>query len=149
MSGLVIILAGAIAGSTGASAQSTPVEAGARFSIQPIDGGVLRLDTATGAVSICTRREASWSCEPVADKAVAPTELDRLKAQNLALRAEVERLERELRDRTSDAPKPKFELPSEEDVDKAMSYVERLLKKFRDRLKALEDTSPPARDKSL
>ena len=35
-------------------------------------------------------------------------------------------------------PKPKLELPSEEDVDKALSYMERMFKKFRDKLKELD-----------
>ena len=34
-------------------------------------------------------------------------------------------------------------MPPEEDVDKAVSYVQRMLKKFKDEMKELEDTDPP------
>ena len=33
---------------------------------------------------------------------------------------------------------PKFELPTEEDLDKALSYAERMLKKFREKWKDIE-----------
>jgi hypothetical protein len=148
LTALMMLLAAWTVGATAASAQ-TPAEPSARFTVQPIDGGILRLDTVTGAVSVCLRRDGNWSCEPVADQAAKSTDIDRLTAQNRALRAEVERLERTLAENNAGAAKPKFELPSEEDVDKAMTYVERLLKKFRERLKDLESSSPPARGTRL
>ena len=47
--------------------------------------------------------------------------------------------------RTQPAPPPvagppaeKFQLPTEEEVDSALDYVERMFKKFRDRLRNLE-----------
>jgi hypothetical protein len=112
----------------------------ARFTMQPIDGGFLRMDTETGAMSLCMKRGAGVACEPVEDQRAGQSEVDRLTQENKALREDLKRLEDLV---TADrhrkpARGPKFELPTEEDVDKAMSYVERMLKKFRDKMKDFE-----------
>jgi len=125
--------------STPSTAAETPGDRQARFSLQPVEGGVLRLDTLTGTVSLCARRETIWSCEPVSDRAARPGDAERLVSENAALRAEVDRLQRELADKTATGPKPKFQLPSEEDVDQAMTYLERIIRKFRERLQDLEE----------
>ena len=120
-------------GTFGATAQ----ERAGRYTMSPIDGGFVRLDTETGAMSTCNRRDTKWVCEPMGDEGQSMrSELDRLRAENRRLEAlagippQSEGL---------DAPTDKrLELPSEEDVDKAFDYVERLFRKFRDRIKQFE-----------
>lgn len=125
-----------------ASAQNVPAEKSGRYTLQPIDGGFLRMDTETGAMSLCTKRGAAVACEPVADQRASQGEVDRLMQENRALREDLKRLEELV---TADGGKkpargPKFEMPSEEDIDKAMSYVERMLKKFREKMKDLDQS---------
>lgn len=107
-----------------------------RFVMQPVDGGIMRLDTRTGAVALCTRKGTSFACEPVPDSRAPESELARLAAENRELKDRLARLEAE-----GPAARKSLELPSEAEVDKALDYFERMVKKFRDRMKNLEGSS--------
>ncbi len=77
------------------------------------------------------------------DRAAVTDEIERLKAENGELRGAVKRLEdmAGLPGTPGDGAGKRqsgVQLPTEEEVDKAMSYVERMLKKFRDKIKELE-----------
>lgn len=116
-----------------------------RFTMQPIEGGFLRLDTQTGAVSTCRAgSENLVLCQPAQEEQQGlAKEIARLRAENVELKAEVKRLQ-EIADAqpgppTAGPPVEKFQLPSEEDVDSALDYLERMFKKFRDRLRNLEE----------
>ena len=139
---LPLLLAAALTvGAVGISVAAAPPPEGAqpgRYSMQPADGGFLRLDTATGDVTLCARTAADFECKPVKDDRDLQNELARLSAENKELKAEIKRLEDMLGLGSGKAPPRKFELPSEQDVDQALSYLERMLKKFRDKLKDLE-----------
>jgi hypothetical protein len=119
---------------------SARAESPGRYTLQPIEGGVLRLDTQTGAMALCVKQASGVQCDAVPGKQAGGDEIDRLTAENRQLRADVRRLEELLA--ADSAPKPpsspRLELPSEEDVDKALSYMERMLKKFRDKMKEFE-----------
>ncbi len=132
-----------------AAAQTRDAAPG-RFSMQPVDGGFLRLDTQTGAVSMCRPGAGgAVACLPAEgeQRTTLADELARLRAENTALKAEVKRLEtiagtgRPMAPSTE--PPEKFQLPSEQDVDQALDYVERMYKKFRDRLQNLDKPSKP------
>lgn len=110
-----------------------------RYTMHPTEGGFLRLDTATGDVTVCAKAGATFECKPVKDDRDLQSEIGRLSNENKELKADIQRLEGMLGlDGKGGQPPRKFELPSEEDVDKALSYMERLFKKFRDKLKDLE-----------
>ena len=115
---------------------------GGRFAMSPVEGGMMRLDTETGAMSLCKRAGDQWACEPLPDSARAQVqELDKTKRELAEAKATIKHLEEMLLGKDGEvkpADKPGFKLPSEQDVDQAMDYVERMLKKFRDRLKQLE-----------
>lgn len=115
---------------------------GGRFAMSPVEGGVMRLDTESGAMSLCRRTGDQWACEAVPDNARAQAhDLDKARRELADARAAIKHLEEMLLGKdgeTKPADKPGFKLPSEQDVDQAMDYVERMLKKFRDRLKQLE-----------
>lgn len=126
-----------------AAAPPAEAERSGRFIMQPVDGGVVRMDQDTGAISMCVKRGTAFTCEAVEDKPLANKEIERLAGENRELRAEIKRLEDRLALDKPGADNPerrahKFELPSEQDLDKAMTYVERMLKKFREKLKDLE-----------
>lgn len=106
-----------------------------RFAMHPVDGGFVRLDTVTGAVSLCSRRPQGFACEPVPDERGQQLEIERLKAENKALTEENRRL---LDENVRTTGRKRFELPSEAEVDKGLDYIERMFKKFRDRIRDLE-----------
>ena len=121
-------------------------ERGGRFVMTPVEGGFLRMDTHTGAVSMCQRTSGKWACEAVADdRRTLETEMERLGAENRQLNSTVKRLEEmlalpETDDRRADKGS-KFQLPSEEDVDRALGYMQRLMRKFKEKMRELDKDS--------
>ena len=53
------------------SAAGDEVKPGGRYAVQPSDDGFIRLDTQTGAVSHCGRREGVWFCEKLVEDKTA------------------------------------------------------------------------------
>ena len=85
-----VLVSGVLLVSSAAVAQ----EPKGRFSMSPVDGGFVRLDTETGAMSHCTRVDERWTCEAMGDASGDATkQLDRLKKENEELRAEIKRLD--------------------------------------------------------
>jgi hypothetical protein len=125
-----------------------PEPAGGRYKLTPVeDGAFLRLDTHTGAVSVCQRKDASWACNAVPDdRRALESEIGRLATENKELQGAVKRLEELLAlpdpegpDRRAQRSGPKIQLPSEADVDWAMDYVQRMMRKFKDRMRDFKD----------
>ncbi len=122
---------------------------GGRFTMHPADGGVIRLDTEIGTMSLCkSRNGGQWQCESLPDERQAlDKEIARLTTENKDLQASVKRLE-ELNGIPQDKPQKRADkgpgglgsgLPGPEDVDKAMTYLQSMIKKFKDKIKEFED----------
>lgn len=132
------------------AAQSAPDGENGRYSMTPIPEGVLRLDTRTGTVATCTRSGAGWACYAVPDERTA------LDAEIGRLQAQVERLKGQLAAGPTvsgkiDEALPKSDplkkadpkvaegerkieipLPSDQDVDRVMSFLERAWRRLID-----------------
>lgn len=150
--GMLALAAGALIGVQAVDAQ-TPAppmapQSSGRFTMHPADGGMLRLDTETGTMSMCKAQQGGrWVCQTLPDeRAALDKEIGRLAQENRDLQAAVKRLE-DLNgipsDRNRRADGPHFpspdKLPTPEDVDKAMTYLQSMLKKFKEKLKDFED----------
>ena len=139
-----------LGGIAGAAAQSPSDEENGRYTLSRVAGGVIRLDTRTGAVSICSNAGSGWACYAVPDeRAALDTEIGRLQAENEGFKTELEKLKAELAAREPtvtgkiDEPLPKTDslkkpepkvaegerkieipLPSDRDMDRVMSFLE-------------------------
>jgi hypothetical protein len=139
-----------LGGVAGAAAQSIPDGEHGRYTMSPVTDGVIRLDTRTGAISVCNNANAGWACYAVPDeRAALDAEIGRLRADNEKVKAELEKLKAESAAREptvsgkiedvmpkSDSLKKaepkvaegerKFEipLPSDRDMDRVMSFLE-------------------------
>lgn len=133
-----------------------PDDGKGRYALSPVDGGVLRLDKETGAMTLCTRKADQWVCEGVQDKATDAAKggdqsNSTLEAENKALKDRIKILEESLAiaggtnkpSAPGDAPQGTQQLPTEEEVDKAFDYVERIIKKFRERIQKYGTPSDP------
>lgn len=145
---------------TGTASAEAPSDSSGRYTMSPVDGGFLRLDKQTGAVAMCARSGGDWACNPVKDHtATAPSdELSKLEDENKALKDRIKALEESLESgkpaQPGDGPLAegppggKVQLPTEEEVDRALDYLEHVYKKFRDRIKDLDKPAPPPADGS-
>jgi hypothetical protein len=123
-----------------------------RFTMSPAEGGgFVRLDTQTGRMALCQRREGEWSCRDMAEPGRGlEQENDRLRAENKRLQAEIREMEGILlgdkrgdasRDRSGRTPGAELKLPSEQDIENVFNYAQRMLRKFREKWKELEKES--------
>lgn len=132
------------------AAQSGPDGENGRYSMTPIPEGVLRLDTRTCTVSTCAKNDACWACYAVPDERTA------LDAEIGRLQAEVEKLKGQLAAGPTvsgkiDEALPKSDplkkaepkvaegerkieipLPSDQDVDRVMSFLEKAWRRLID-----------------
>ena len=104
-----------------------PASANEAFTLKPVDGGFVRMDVATGHVSTCTGSIDAMVCRSAPDERIAlETEIDRLTAENLRLQAETKSGVAGL-----PSAKVEFTLPSEAEIDKAMTFFEKIVKRFK------------------
>lgn len=76
-----------------AAAQSAPDTENGRYTLAPANGGFLRLDTRSGAASICADKGRGWTCQAMPDERSAlDGEIGRLNQDNERLKAEIEEL---------------------------------------------------------
>jgi hypothetical protein len=123
-----------------------------RYTMSPAEGGgFVRLDTDTGRMALCQRREGEWSCREMAEPGRdLEQENGRLRAENQRLKAEIREMEGILLgdkrgdaspDRSARGPGAELKLPSEQDIDNVFNYAQRMLRKLREKWKELEAES--------
>lgn len=132
------ILAILLAGSFGplAAAETPPIVApeGDRFALTPAEGGYVRLNKETGAVSYCSVKDGVAVCRLGAEeRAALEAEIDRLRKENAMLKARAEAAP------VPPAARPNA-TPSEEEFERALSFTERFLRRIMRLFR--EETSP-------
>ncbi len=142
---LALIVGLATAGtSPGFAAQPGSTGAANRYIMTPTDGGFVRMDTQTGALSYCSTLNGTLRCKlSTEDQLALSRQVETLAKDNKELKEENRRLEDMLlgddKDKGAGNRKRTFKLPSEKEVDQALGYIERMYKKFRDKFKELEN----------
>lgn len=107
---------------------------GERFTLEKSATGYVRMDTQTGQMSICEERDGQLVCKLAADERSAfQDEADRMQASIKALEERVAKLENSFASRLESA------LPTEEDFDRTLSFMERFFRSFIDIVKDAEE----------
>ena len=132
------------------AAQSAPDGENGRYSMTPIPDGVLRLDTRTGTVSTCTKNDAGWACYAVPDeRAALDAEIGRLQAEVETLKGQIaagptvsgkidealpksDSLKKAEPKVAEGDRKLEIPLPSDQDLDRAMSFLEKAWRRLID-----------------
>ena len=151
---IVVLVAACGALAVPAFAQApTPDSENGRYTFGQVADGMLRLDTRTGAVSLCSKQAAGWSCNAVPDeRAALENEIARLARENGALKKEMVGRGMSLPKEVTGLPAAptdqrelqlKVPLPSDAEIDRAMSAFERMWR----RLIEIVQKNPPASDK--
>jgi hypothetical protein len=117
-----------------AAAQAQNAE---RYRLEKTEDGYVRMDTQTGAMSTCAQKDGQLVCRMAADERTAfQDEIDRLQDRVKGLDERVAKLENSLSQRLESS------LPSEEEFDKTMSYMERFFRGFMDIVRDLNKQEP-------
>jgi len=138
-----------LGGAAAAAAEAMPDTENGRYALSPVTDGVIRLDTRTGAVSTCTSSALGWACYAIPDEREAlDQEIGRLQADNEKLKAQLAaqtptvpgKIDEPLPKGDSlKPPEPKvaegerkieIPLPSDRDMDRMMSFLERAWKRL-------------------
>ncbi|RWA58845.1 hypothetical protein [Mesorhizobium sp.] len=125
-----ILIPAALCSLVAASAYSEETD---RYRLEKSANGYVRMDTQTGAMSICEEHSGQLVCKMAADERAAfQDEIDRLQNSVKALDERVAKLE--------NTPSARLEsnLPSEEDFNKTMNYMERFFRRFMDIVKDMD-----------
>jgi hypothetical protein len=122
---------------------AAPDSAGGRYMFNNTADGVVRLDTQSGQVSLCSQKGISWVCEAAPeDRAVLENEITRLRGENAALKKEI--LARGLplppgaMPESSTAPSSTSQnsitvpLPSDADIDRVTAFANRVWNRLKD-----------------
>lgn len=90
-----------------------------RFQMERVEDGFVRLDTQTGAVSLCRMRDDQIVCRPSVDERYA------FEDTIAVLEERIEKLE-QLRT----APRPTQPQQTDDEVDRAMRMMEQMMRRF-------------------
>jgi hypothetical protein len=140
----VVALGAAVALTAPATAgDATPDSANGRYMFNNTADGVVRLDTQSGQVSLCSQKGVSWVCEAAPeDRAVLENEIARLRTENAVLKKEI--LARGLPLPPGAMPEPStaqsstsqnsitVPLPSDADIDRMTAFANRVWNSFKD-----------------
>jgi hypothetical protein len=120
-----------------------------RYQIAPDGDGFVRLDTETGALAHCDRSDGVWRCAVVVeDRSEVDRRILALQEELSALRADVD----DLRERLAEfeageeaQPGTSDETSEEEEkeFDEALSFAERMMRRFFDMIRELKNEAPP------
>ena len=125
------------AASTGLAA-----EAPGRYTMTIVEGSVWRLDSATGATSVCGRTLDHWGCEAVTDEALAlKEEVDRLTRENQELRdklAEAEEKEAEVAPGKEPAPRGPYTKFPDHALDEMTDFVNAMIRRLQEMVQGLK-----------
>lgn len=133
-----IVIASMLAlGTAGAQAQDD-----GRYTLRQTDEGYVRMDNRTGEMSICTERAGQLVCKLAADEREAlQQDMDDLQNRVDALEKRLAAIETGRQDAVGG-------LPSEDEFEKSLGYMERFFRSFMGIVKEFERDERPAPERT-
>ncbi len=120
---------------------ATPDTAGGRYTLNKVADGLVRLDTLTGAVELCSQRAVGWACQTAPqDRAAFEHEIEHLQSENAALKQALLSHGLPLPDDMmpeasgADSNRITIPLPDNADINRAIAYVGQVWQRFVDAL---------------
>jgi hypothetical protein len=135
--GMVLVVA-AILGGPARADEAKPDTEGGRYVFSKQASGLLRLDTQSGVVSLCSEQPVGWTCQAVPeDRSLFESEIARLQNENATLKKII--LAHGLSLPPGAAPEapaaqngPSLRLPRDADIDRAIAFVGKVWQRFID-----------------
>ncbi|PYE86379.1 hypothetical protein [Phyllobacterium leguminum] len=111
-----------------------------RYTMEKTDKGYIRLDTQTGDISVCADQSGQMVCR------LAPDDRRAYEDELAALDARVKRLEEQVSAYNKLPPALRDALPTDEEFEKTMGYMERFFRRFMDIVKNFDNGSDGTND---
>ena len=102
-----------------------------RYRLERTEDGYVRLDTATGAMTLCRESDGRLVCAPAAQETGSASEVESLRERLRLLEGRVAALE--------SGGAPVAGLPPEEEFERGIGYMERFFRMFMGLVKEFED----------
>jgi len=135
-----VLVSAVVAFAPAAYAQTAPDTENGRYVFNQVSDGMLRLDTRTGQVSLCAKKDSGWACNAVPDERQAlESEITRLQRENGALKKDMIARGLPLPSGVTGRPPSSqrelnltVPLPSDAEIDRMMSALEKMWKRLTD-----------------
>jgi hypothetical protein len=125
-----------------AASSCLAAEAPGRYTMTTVGDSVWRLDSATGAMSVCGAKLDHWACEAVADDALAmKEEVDRIARENQELRdklAKAEEKEADAAPGKEPAPRSPYAKFPDHALDEMTDFVNAMIRRLQEMVQDLK-----------
>lgn len=109
-----------------------------RYSLTPAGSNFLRLDTATGALSLCRQKLGGWVCEGVTDDLSAlKGEIGRLSKETEELKQRLARAEADLEAEKALPVGPSIQIPGVS-LDEMNALADKIMRRLQDMVRELK-----------
>jgi len=133
-----VLVSAVVAFAPAAYAQTAPDTENGRYVFNQVSDGMLRLDTRTGQVSLCAKKDSGWACNAVPDERQAlESEITRLQRENGALKKDMIARGLPLPSGVTGRPPSSqrelnltVPLPSDAEIDRMMTVFEKMWRRL-------------------
>lgn len=131
---VILVLAGALVAAAPASAQDVE-----RYRMERTEDGFVRMDLASGQMSVCRERGVELVCRAAVD------EREAYHREIGDLETRLERLEERVAELERPGSQPQSSVPSEQDFEQTLNHMERFFRRFLGLVREFDEEPAPDR----